>query len=143
MAERFEVTTRATHDAVDVTDRVAEIAGGRDGLLSVSTPHTTVGLVLGPGDQPMLRDFIRLAKQWPALHGPFEHFESDNPNAEAHLLSAAFGTHVLTFAGSDGLALGTYQRILLLEFDGPRTRRVDVRAVATSQPEEGAEHGSA
>ena len=124
----FELKTRASLDAFDVTDLVAEaLADTSKGLALVSTPHTTVGLVLGPGDDAMLRDYIQLAKRWPSGHGPFEHFEENNPNSEAHLLSSFAGTSLSLYHSGKGLSLGKYQRIIFLEFDGPRTRKVFVR----------------
>ncbi len=124
----FELKTRANLDAFDITDLVTEaLAGTGKGLVLVSTPHTTVGLVLGPGDDAMLRDYIQLAKRWPSGHGPFEHFEENNPNSEAHLLSSLAGTSLSLHHSEKRLSLGTYQRIIFLEFDGPRTRKVFVR----------------
>ncbi len=124
------IDTRATWDAQDVTDLVAAaIPDDAGNTLLLSTPHTTVALVVAPADEPMLRDFIRLAKRWPADLGPFEHWLEDNPNAEAHIQSAAFGTRLLVSQEEGSLVLGTYQRIVLLEFDGPRTRTIDVRGV--------------
>lgn len=123
-----ELRTRAHLDALDVTDVVSEaLTGLDDGLALISTPHTTVGLVLGPGDDAMLRDYIQLAKRWPAVHGPFEHFDENNPNAEAHILSSFAGTHLMLHYANGSLSLGKYQRIVFLEFDGPRRRKLFVR----------------
>lgn len=125
-----ELNTRAHLDALDVTDVVNEALTGMDeGLALVSTPHTTVGLVLGPSDEAMLRDYIQLAKRWPAVHGPFEHFDENNPNAEAHIQSSFAGTHLMLHFADGTLSLGTYQRIVFLEFDGPRRRRFFVRTI--------------
>ena len=123
-----EIRTRANLDACDVTDLVTEaLSGSGEGVVLVTTPHTTVGLVLGPGDKAMLRDYIQLAKRWPSGHGPFEHFEEHNPNSEAHILSSFTGTNLSLHHSRDGLSLGKYQRIVFLEFDGPRTRRIVIR----------------
>ena len=125
-----ELDTRAHLDAFDITDVVNEkLTVMGEGLTLVSTPHTTVGLVLGPGDDAMLRDYIQLAKRWPALHGPFEHFDENNPNSEAHILSSFAGTHLMLHSADGRLSLGKYQRIIFLEFDGPRRRRVFIRTI--------------
>lgn len=124
----LSVETRANLDVHDLTDELASLVPeGHDGLAVVTTPHTTVGLVVAPGDPAMLRDFVQLSKRWPAGLGPFEHYEEDNPNAEAHLQSAVFGTRVVLGVDDGELELGTYQRVLLLELDGPRTRTVRLR----------------
>lgn len=130
----LHLKTRAHLDAFDITDLVTEaLAGSGKGVALISTPHTTVGLVLGPGDDAMLRDYIQLAKRWPSGHGPFEHFDENNPNSEAHLLSSFAGASVLLHHSEEGPSLGKYQRVIFLEFDGPRTRRVVVRLLGGAQ----------
>lgn len=129
----FDVQSRANLDAVDVTDRIAEtVPASGEGLALVATSHTTVGLLIGPGDDAMRRDFIQLAKRWPSAYGPFEHFEEDNPNSEAHLLSAYAGTNLMLRYGNGRLALGKYQRLLFLEFDGPRDRKFSVHYLGST-----------
>lgn len=130
----IEIETRANLDSLDVTDQVAALlpASG-EGFALVSSPHTTVGVVLGPSDDAMLRDYIQLAKRWPSGHGPFEHFEENNPNSEAHLLSAFAGTNLTIHYAESKLSLGKYQRIVFIEFDGPRTRKLSLRLMEGTQ----------
>ncbi len=48
-------------------------------------------------------------------------------NADAHLRSILLGEHVTVPVEDGELALGTWQSILFVDCDGPRTRRVIVR----------------
>jgi secondary thiamine-phosphate synthase enzyme len=124
---RIPVQTSASREAIDITDQVvAAVEPGTGGLALVHTQHTTIALVLGPADEGMLEDFVRVGERWLAESGPFAHLEHDNANGEAHVMSAFGGTRLLLPVDADGLRLGTWQRILLLEFDGPRTRNVDI-----------------
>ena len=52
-----------------------------------------------------------------------------NGNAHAHLRAALLGNSVMIPVEKGRLELGTWQRILFLEFDGPRRRRISVRIV--------------
>lgn len=124
---RIAIETTGSHEAVDITDQVvAAVGGNAGGLAMVHTQHTTIALVIGPADEGMLEDFVRVGQKWLADAGPFVHVEHDLANGEAHVMSAFGGTRLLLPVDADGLRLGTWQRILLLEFDGPRTRNVDV-----------------
>lgn len=124
---RISVETTASHEAIDITDEVvAAVDGDAGGLALVHTQHTTIALILGPADDGMLEDFVRVGERWLDDAGPFVHVEHDLANGPAHVMSAFGGTRLLLPVDADGLRLGTWQRILLLEFDGPRTRNVDI-----------------
>jgi secondary thiamine-phosphate synthase enzyme len=77
----------------------------------------------------MLEDYERVARDLFATWEPFRHRRNDNPNAAAHLLSSIAGTQVLLPVREGSVVLGTWQRVLLLELDGPKTRRIDLTAI--------------
>jgi secondary thiamine-phosphate synthase enzyme len=128
--KEFEVITREPMQVVDVTDRVAGLVAGTDeGLAFVSIPHTTAALLLSEDDEELRRDILRVAQRWLQDCGPFEHIRKNNPNTVAHVLSS-FGGTSLTIGISNGkLELGTYQRILFLELDGPKSRKIRLRTM--------------
>lgn len=120
--------TRRRYEAIDITDEVvSQIPQDADGLVLVYVKHTTAALLLGPTDDGMLTDFERVAERWLASLGPFEHVENDNPNGEAHVLSAFGGTQLTIPVDAGTLDLGTWQKVLLLEMDGPQLRTVGIR----------------
>lgn len=55
----------------------------------------------------------------------YAHDEIDN-NAAAHLRSIVLGEHVTAPVTDGVLSLGTWQSILFVECDGPRSRQVEV-----------------
>jgi secondary thiamine-phosphate synthase enzyme len=120
--------TERRYEVIDITDEIVrQIPADAEGLVLVYVKHTTAALLLGPNDDGMRSDFERVAERWLAAVGPFEHVENNNPNGEAHVLSAFGGTQ-LTFPVDAGtLDLGTWQRVLLLELDGPQRRTVGLR----------------
>jgi secondary thiamine-phosphate synthase enzyme len=53
-------------------------------------------------------------------------------NAHAHIKAAILGPSELAPVQGGGLLLGTWQRLILMEFDGPRKRRVSVQLLHSS-----------
>lgn len=121
-----EIATRSELDVVNVTGLVAEkFTGVGTGVGFIFTPHTTAAIVISEDDEPDLsEDFKTVAAQWLANVGPFRHTKNDNPNTVAHVLSSFAGPSVHVPILDGRLDLGTYQNLLFLEFDGPRTRRL-------------------
>ena len=58
---------------------------------------------------------------------PFTHARKGNPNAAAHIFSALAGASLTLAVEGGRLALGTYQNVLLIELDGPKTRELTVQ----------------
>jgi secondary thiamine-phosphate synthase enzyme len=126
-----EIRTPAKVAVVNVTEEVRRALAGaaiRNGLAVVSVPHTTCCLSLNE-DEPGLKDDIgRLARHLldPAEpEGGFRHDRVDD-NARAHLFASLVGPSVSVPVKDGGLLLGTWQGVLLVEADGPRTRRLDM-----------------
>jgi len=91
-------------------------------MLHLFSTHTTCGLLINENADPdvmkdLLEAFERLA---PRDYG-YAHREG---NSDAHIKSSLTG-HALTIPFHDGKpVLGTWQGIFLMEFDGPRERRI-------------------
>lgn len=106
-----------------------ERSGIKDGFVLVSVPHTTCGLVVNEDEEGLRRDIVRMAGSLLtplAGHVGFEHDHVDN-NAQAHLTSILLGHSVHLPVSSAAPVLGTWQSIFLVEVDGPRSRRLDIR----------------
>lgn len=124
------VQTDAHRQVVDITERVNALLhreGFVRGLCHLFVTHTTAALStadLDPGtDLDMLDAFAHLV---PALRYRHPHDPSHVPD---HILATLLGP-ALSVPVEDGrLVLGTWQRVVLLEFDGPRQRRIVVTLV--------------
>jgi secondary thiamine-phosphate synthase enzyme len=72
----------------------------------------------------MLEDYETVAAGLPAPFEPFKHHRNDNPNAAAHIISSFAGTQLTLPVERGTLVLGTWQRLILIELDGPKTRTI-------------------
>jgi secondary thiamine-phosphate synthase enzyme len=120
------VATARSRELVDVTDAVADAVeelGVREGAVLVASPHTTAGVTVNEGYDPdVAGDLVRRLERLAPREGQGDrHAEG---NSDAHLAVALVGTSVVIPVVEDGLRLGRWQRIFLLEWDGPRARRL-------------------
>ena len=127
MRERLEVRTERRLDVVDVTDRVEDtLPGDADGTCTVFVRHTTAGVVVNEAESRLLGDVESFLGDLVPDDG-WEHDRIDD-NADSHLRALLLGPgETLPVSGGD-LDLGTWQSVLLVECDGPRTRTLDVMA---------------
>lgn len=118
----LSVVTERAVQAIDITERIVDRPWA-DGFLWIACPHTTAAILIGESDQDMLEDLERIARELFAPWEPFKHHKNDNPNSAAHLVSSIVGSQVLLPVQDGRLVLGTYQRIVFLELDGPKAAR--------------------
>jgi len=126
----LKVPTARNREIIDLTERVASVTDGlADGIVLVSAPHTTVALFVSELDDELRDDFLKIADTLFQPARPFRHIRKNNPNTEAHALSAIFGTSLVLAVAGGKLQLGTYQRVIFFELDGPKERTVSVTHV--------------
>ena len=115
---------------VDITDKIEEFVGKGSGLANIFAPHATGVLVIGENEPRIADDYKRLMESLAPEGGGWKH-DSIDSNAHAHLRSALFGTS-LTIPFTDGkLILGTWQRIMFIEWDGSRKRKIIVTSISS------------
>jgi secondary thiamine-phosphate synthase enzyme len=128
---RFELQTTRSTEAIDVS-HFFESRTWPDGLLLLSVEHTTAAIFLGESGSEMFADYERVAAGLVEEYGPFLH-ETWNPgNAQSHVLSSFIGTQLILPISAGRPDLGTWQRIIVLELDGPRRRSIAVSSIPTS-----------
>lgn len=119
------IKTSKKREVIDITDRVAsEIPAGASGLVTVFVQHTTAAITCADLDPGTDRDFLEfLEKITPSAKWRHPH---DPAHAPDHLLASVIGPSVSLPVADGKLALGTWQRIILVELDGPRERKIEV-----------------
>jgi secondary thiamine-phosphate synthase enzyme len=128
---KLVVKTHRKREVLDITERVnrllADSYAKQTGVCHLSILHTTAALTtadLDPGtDLDMLDAFEAMI---PKLRYRHPHNPAHVPD---HILSALIGTSVALPVQEGSLVLGTWQRVVLMEFDGPRERQAIVALI--------------
>lgn len=125
----FFVKTTQQLQVIDITPRVREIVlqgGYDDGLCCVFVPHATAAVTINENADPNIGEDLQDALGKLIPEGIWRHDRIDD-NAAAHIKAAIIGPSETVPVKNGKLALGTWQSIMLMEFDGPRERRVVVQ----------------
>ena len=127
--EEFFVKTKRKFQVIDITPKVREIVergAVAEGLCCVFVPHATAAVAINENADPNIGEDLQeaLAKLIP--EGVWRHDQIDD-NAAAHIKAAIIGPSEMVPVKNGKLVLGTWQSLMLLEFDGPRERKVIVQ----------------
>ncbi len=127
----FTVVTAERQQVLDLTEhvqRALQDAEVRSGVALVSVPHCTCALYLNENEAGLLQDTLSALDALERMQA-WRHDVIDD-NAGAHLGASFLGNVVLVPVCNGRLQLGTWQRVLMVELDGPRTRQVTVAVLA-------------
>lgn len=124
--ETLRIKTRKRKEVVDITaevERVVSKSNIKEGICFLFVPHATAALTINESADPNIKtDFLEsLEKLIP--DGIWRHDRIDN-NGAAHLKSAIIKPDLMIPIKDSRLLLGTWQAIMLCEFDGPRERKI-------------------
>jgi secondary thiamine-phosphate synthase enzyme len=120
---------------VDITPGVASVArtaGVDRGLACVFAKGSTVAVTTMEYEPGGVSDLQALLERLVPTHGDYEHNRlNHDTNSHAHLRAAIIGPSETIPVVDGQLALGTWQQIVLIDFDDrPRTRTVTVQIVS-------------
>jgi secondary thiamine-phosphate synthase enzyme len=106
----------------------------RDGIVHISSLHTTAGLMLNETQGALLSDISSFFEQIIPRGVYYKHndpllSDCDRKNADAHLRVLVVGQNLSIPIVEGKLKLGTWQNILLSEFDGPNNRKIHVQVM--------------
>ncbi len=139
---RLRIASRHATEFIDLTDdlrRVVTSAGIRNGLINVQSLHTTAGIIVNEHEPLLLADFEpfleRIAPQTARYRHDDTHTRTVNvlagerPNGHAHCRALLLPSSVCLNIEESRLVLGIWQRIFIVELDGPRHREISVMLV--------------
>jgi secondary thiamine-phosphate synthase enzyme len=125
------ITTRQAKQVIDVTDsieRVVAESGKKDALCNIFVTHTTAGITTGEVIEGTDEDLMEtLERMIPRIR--FRHAH-DPSHAADHMISSILGASLTVPVHNGKLILGTWQRVLLVECNGPRERELIVTVVS-------------
>src|SRR6185437_3128663 len=119
---------------INITDRINEIvrkSGVRDGLVHLQSLHTTTSVFLNEWQDALLQDvrkflddLVKREAYW--RHNDPEFSDCERQNADSHLRGMLMGQTLCLQVRNSAVLLGTWQTIILAEFDGPRSRSMSI-----------------
>jgi secondary thiamine-phosphate synthase enzyme len=125
-------STTAATDVIDITRPVAEKVAESDiaeGQVLVFTPGSTAALTTIEYESGVVRDLIEAIERIAPKDMDYGHDARwGDGNGYAHVRSALLGPSLTVPVTKGRLALGTWQQIVLIDFDNrPRKREVVVQ----------------
>jgi secondary thiamine-phosphate synthase enzyme len=131
----LRLDTPGDGEIVDLTEgvrRVVDAAGVDRGLVAVFVTGSTAALTTMEYEPGGVSDLQRLLDQLVPPQGDYDHNRlNHDTNSHAHLRAALIGPSETIPLVDGALALGTWQQIVLIDFDDrPRRRTVTVQIVS-------------
>ena len=135
---RIRVATERAMEFIDLTARIEALAaeaGIDTGLVNIQTLHTTTAAAL----KTWLVDFEGLLARAAPRDARYHHDDmnvrtvnlapGERANGHAHCHALLLGSSASLNLAEGRLQLGCWQRVFLVELDGPRVREVSVLAI--------------
>jgi secondary thiamine-phosphate synthase enzyme len=120
---------------INITDRINEIvrkSGVRDGIVHLQSLHTTTAVFINEWQDALLHDvrafldgLIERDGYW--RHNDPQYSDCERRNADSHLRGMLMGQTLCLQVRNSAVLLGTWQSIILAEFDGPRSRSLSIQ----------------
>lgn len=116
----FTIQTTRKIEVIDITQEVqSRVSDGKAVL--IFAPHATAAITIGEFEPNIKQDYERFYSEL-CPKSDYAHNSIDD-NAEAHLLSSFIKPSLVVPIENGELVLGTWQSILFVELDGPRSSR--------------------
>jgi len=131
----FRLSTGGNAEIVDITDRVQAAvveAGVGEGQATAFVRGSTVAITTMEYEPGGIRDLQSLLDRLIPVHGDYEHNRLNNDtNSHAHQRASIIGASEAVPVQGGRLALGTWQQLVVLDFDDhPRERTVLVQVTS-------------
>jgi len=120
---------------INITDRINEIvrkSGIRDGIVHLQSLHTTTSVFINEWQDALLHDVRAFLEELVRREDYFRHndpkySDCERKNADSHLRGMIMGQSLCLQVRNSAVLLGTWQSIILAEFDGPRSRSMSIQ----------------
>ena len=116
---------REDGEDVHEVERAVEKSGVRGGLVAVFVPGSTAGITTVEYERGMIADLRRYLDEAVPQDRRYAHNHGGDSNGHAHVRAALLGSSLAVPFANGELLLGTWQQIVLVDFDN-RPRRRDV-----------------
>jgi len=133
MIKTVQIQTRARTEFIDIIGKVQDVVREskvREGICYLFVPHTTAAVTINENADPNVhQDIVMELNKVIPFDDHYRHMEG---NSAAHIKASIIGFSETVFIESGTLLLGTWQGIYFCEFDGPRSRKLHVKVMASN-----------
>jgi secondary thiamine-phosphate synthase enzyme len=131
---QLRFSTEGDGDVIDLTagvQSVIESSGVGSGMVSVFVPGSTAAVTAMEHEPGGVRDLRAALERLIPAEGDYEHNRLNNDtNSHAHIRAAVVGPSETVPVRDGRLELGTWQQLVLVDFDDrPRRRTVVVQVI--------------
>jgi secondary thiamine-phosphate synthase enzyme len=131
----LSLSTRGDADMIDITDgvqRVVSTAGVSDGVASAFVRGSTAAITTMEHESGNVADLREVLERLVPQQGDYEHNRLNrDTNSHAHQRASIVGPSEAVPVAAGRLALGTWQQLVLIDFDDrPRERTVFVQVIS-------------
>jgi secondary thiamine-phosphate synthase enzyme len=128
-------STEGNGDVVDLTEGVLEVvrsSGVEDGTVSVFVPGSTAAVTAMEHERGGIHDLRETLDRLVPAQGDYEHNRLNaDTNSHAHIRAAIVGPSETLPLRDGRLGTGTWQQVVLVDFDDrPRERTVVVQVIS-------------
>ncbi len=126
--EKIEIKTNPSINMVDITNDIQSIIDKSnilDGIVNVSAIGSTAGITTIEYENGLKKDFEELMQQLIPEDREYAHNKKwHDGNGYSHLRSSLIGTSQSFQVESGRILLGTWQQIILIDFDNKKRNRI-------------------
>ena len=131
---RINLSTKGDGDLINITAKVSEVVTSsklKDGNATVFVVGSTAAITTFEYEPGLVKDVRDLAEKLITAGKHYQHDETwGDANGFSHLRATLFGPSLVVPFENGQLLLGTWQQIVLAEFDNrPRKREVVVQII--------------
>lgn len=124
--QELVLSTSLPREVLDITTAVQSLLKGTDRVAHLFVAHTTCALTTADMDTGTDQDLLDSLENLLAKQNFRHPHDSSYSHVSSHLLASIVGTSITVPAQGGQLLLGQWQRIIMVELDGPRHRHVYV-----------------
>jgi secondary thiamine-phosphate synthase enzyme len=134
-SERFDVPTRGDSQVIDITPQVARIAAGsgvRNGIVVPFVVGSTAAITTTEAEPGLLTHDLKAFYERIAPDGmEYLHEQTwHDDNGHSHVRASSLGPSITVPLVDGKMTLGTWQQIVLIDFDTrPRKREIVVQII--------------
>jgi secondary thiamine-phosphate synthase enzyme len=135
--KEFTISTHKRMEIQDITNTVANVVEESrivNGLVHLWVPHATAAIAVNEHDTDLWDDILTALENLAPINDNYRHnakysWMASEQNAHAHILNCLVKPSVTIPLENGKMQLGTWQSVLVIEMDGPRTRQIQVQVI--------------